>query len=181
MSELIVFAFKDPNGATEMSKEIKKLQKQQLITLSDAAIVVRKEDGKVKVKQANNLVGAGALGGAFWGMLIGLIFWMPWLGLAIGAVTGAIAGHFSDVGIDDDFIKEVGDTIDKGDSALFLLIEQVTTDKVIEDLRKFNPTIIRTSLTKEQEQKLKDAFAADEIQLPEGEDEASEADTSKEA
>ena len=169
MSELIVFDFKDPNGAAEMAKEIKKLQKQQLITVSDAAIVIRKEDGKVKVKQANNLVGAGALGGAFWGMLIGLIFWMPWLGLAIGAVTGAIAAHFTDVGIDDDFIKEVGNTIDKGDSALFLLIEEVTEDKVIEDLKKFDTTIIRTSLSAEQEQKLKDDFAAAEIDTTEDE------------
>jgi uncharacterized membrane protein len=170
MSELIVFDFKDTNGAAEMAKEIKKLQKQQLITVSDAAVVIRKEDGKVKVKQANNLVGAGALGGAFWGMLIGLIFWMPWLGLAIGAVTGAIAGHFTDVGIDDDFIKEVGNTIDKGDSALFLLIEEVTEDKVIDDLKKFDTTIIRTSLSAEQEQKLKDAFAAEEIDISEDEE-----------
>ena len=164
MSELIVFAFKSPDGAKDMGKEIKKLQKQQLITVDDAAIVIRKDDGKVKVKQANNLVGAGALGGAFWGLLIGMIFWMPWLGLAIGAVTGAIAGGLTDVGIDDDFIKEVGETIDPGDSALFLLISDVTADKVIEDLKQFDTTIIRTSLSEEQEQKLKDAFAAEEVE-----------------
>ena len=110
-------------------------------------------------------MGVGALGGAFWGLLIGLIFWMPWLGLAIGAATGAIAGHFTDVGIDDDFIKEVGNTIEPGHSALFLLVADVTTDKVIEDLKKFDTTIIRTSLSKEQEDKLKAAFAADEIDI----------------
>ncbi len=107
MSELLVFAFDTPDGANGMVGTIQDLQKQQLIRLADAAIVVRKPDGKAKVKQLNSLVGAGALGGAFWGMLIGLLFFMPWLGLAIGAISGAIAGKLSDVGIDDNFIKEV--------------------------------------------------------------------------
>jgi len=160
MSELIVFAFQNENGAAEMAEEIKSLQKQQLVTLSDAATVVRKEDGKVKVKQANDLVGPGALGGAFWGMLIGMLFMMPWLGLAIGAVTGAIAGKVTDIGIDDDFIKEVGATIQPGQSALFLLIEKWTEDKVLPELAGYEPTILRTNLSTEAEAKLKVAFGA---------------------
>jgi uncharacterized membrane protein len=162
MGELIVFAFDNEKGAAEMSEELMALQKQQLVTLSDAATVVRKEDGKVKVKQAVNLVGAGALGGAFWGMLIGLLFLMPWLGLAIGAVTGAIAGKVTDVGIDDDFIKEVGATIQPGNSALFLLIEKWTEDKVLPELAHYNATILRTNLSTEDEAKLKSAFGAHE-------------------
>ena len=93
--------------------------KGQLINLDDAAIVVRNHDGKVKVKQAVNLVGAGTVGGAFWGMLIGLL-WVPWLGLAIGAVTGAISDKLTDYGINDEFINEVAGTIEPGGSALFL-------------------------------------------------------------
>jgi len=160
MSELIVFAFQNENGAARMAEEIKSLQKQQLVTLSDAATVVRKEDGKVKVKQANDLVGPGALGGAFWGMLIGMLFMMPWLGLAIGAVTGAIAGKVTDIGIDDDFIKEVGATIQPGQSALFLLIEKWTEDKVLPELADYKPAILRTNLSTEAEAKLKVAFGA---------------------
>jgi len=160
MSELIVFAFQNENGAAGMAEEIKSLQKQQLVTLSDAATVVRKEDGKVKVKQANDLVGPGALGGAFWGMLIGLLFMMPWLGLAIGTVTGAIAGKVTDIGIDDDFIKEVGATIQPGQSALFLLIEKWTEDKVLPELAGYKPAILRTNLSTEAEAKLKVAFGA---------------------
>ena len=143
-----------------MAEEMKALQKQQLVTLSDAATVVRKEDGNVKVKQANDLVGPGALGGAFWGMLIGLLFMMPWLGLAIGAVTGAIAGKYTDIGIDDDFIKEVGGTIQPGQSALFLLIEQWTEDKVLPELAGHDATILRTNLSAEAEAKLRAAFGA---------------------
>jgi uncharacterized membrane protein len=160
MSELIVFAFDNDTGAAEMGSAVKLLQKQELIKVSDAATVVRKPDGKVKVKQANNLVGAGALGGAFWGMFIGLLFWAPWLGLAIGAVTGAISGKFSDYGIDDDFIKEVGAKVEPGGSALFLLIAQWTEDKVMDELSKFDAQIVRSSLSKEDEEKLKAAFGA---------------------
>ena len=158
MSDLVVFAFKDETGAQAMGDKIKSLQKQELIKLEDAAFVVRKQDGKAKVKQAQSLVGAGALGGAFWGMLIGLLFFAPWLGLAVGAISGAIAGKFSDVGIDDKFIKEVSDTIEPGHSALFLLIYQWTEDKVMDELASFDATVLKTSLSKEDEEKLRDAF-----------------------
>ena len=162
MSELFALAFKTETGASEMLDTIKSLQKQQLITVSDAATVVRKPDGKVKVNQAVSLVGAGALGGAFWGMLIGLLFWMPWLGLAVGAVTGAISGKLSDYGIDDSFIKEVGEKVEPGGSALFLMVEKATGDKVMEELSKFEVEVLQTSLSREDEEKLKAAFGAGE-------------------
>jgi uncharacterized membrane protein len=167
MSELLVFAFDTPDGANAMVGTIQDLQKQQLIQLADAAIVVRKPDGKAKVKQLNSLVGAGALGGAFWGMLIGLLFFMPWLGLAIGAISGALAGKMSDVGIDDNFIKEVGATIEPNNSALFLMVQSMTEDKVFEALTAHKATLLRTNLSAEDEAKLRDAFS--------GHDEAPEA------
>ncbi|NIM92575.1 MAG: DUF1269 domain-containing protein [Anaerolineales bacterium] len=132
--------------------------KEQILTLEDAAVCVRREDGQVKVKQSNDLVGAGALGGAFWGMLIGLLFWAPWLGLAIGAVTGAIAGKYSDIGIDDSLIKEVSEDIEPGNSALFLLVAEATPDKVLDEFKGMNVTVYQTSLSKEDEAKLKEAF-----------------------
>jgi uncharacterized membrane protein len=162
MSELIVFAFPTETGASEMDETIHQLKKEELMFLKDAAVVIRKPDGKIKVKQATNLVGVGALGGAFWGMLIGLLFWAPWLGLALGAVAGAISGKLSDYGINDDFINEVGATIQPGGSALFLLISKWTEDKALERLKKFNATVVRTSLSKEEEEKLKAAFGAGE-------------------
>jgi uncharacterized membrane protein len=162
MSQMVVFAFKDETGAEQMRDALGALQKQRLISLSDAAVVVRKQDGKVKVKQAVSLVGAGALGGAFWGMLIGLLFFMPWLGLAIGAASGALGGALSDVGIDDKFIKQVGSTIEPGHSALFLLVESWTEDKVMDELTKFDAQVLQTSLSKDDEAKLKEAFGAHE-------------------
>lgn len=164
MSDLIVLAFDSESGAIQVRDKLIAMQKQHIISLADAAVVVRRQDGKVKVKQVQSLVGAGALGGAFWGMLIGLIFWMPWLGLAMGALGGALGGKFTDIGVDDKFIKEVGNTIEPGHSALFLLVVSATEDKVAEELKGVEATVLQTSLSKEQEAKLRDMFAADEIE-----------------
>ncbi|MFZ3149834.1 MAG: DUF1269 domain-containing protein [Methanothrix sp.] len=164
MSDLVVLALDTETGAEEMRDELVRLQKEHLITLSDAAVVVRQQDGHVKVKQAVSLVGVGAMGGAFWGLLIGILFWMPWLGMMIGAASGALAGKFSDVGVDDEFIEQVGSTIQPGNSALFLLVEKATPDKVITDLKKFkNVKVLKTSLSQEQEGKLRAAFAAPDV------------------
>ena len=158
MTELVVVAFANQIGAAEMRDALIDLQKQGLVTLDDAAVVVRRPDGKVKVKQAVSLVGMGALGGAFWGMLVGLLFWMPWLGLAAGAVSGALGGALSDYGLDYGFVKEVGNTIQPGHSALFLLIREATPDKLMDELRQFNGKILQTSLSMEAEAKLKETF-----------------------
>ena len=89
-------------------------------------------------------------------MLIGLLFFAPWLGMAIGAVTGALAGKASDIGIDDSFIKEVAETIEPGHSAVFLMTEDAVADKVMPEIKELNPTLIQTSLSNEQEAKLKE-------------------------
>lgn len=169
MSDLIVFAFDTEDGAIKTRDALISMQKQQLIELEDAAVVVRPMEGKPKVKQVTSLAGAGALGGAFWGMLIGLLFFAPWLGLAIGAITGAVAGGLTDIGVDDKFIKEVGNTIEPGHSALFILVRKATADKVVEELKQFNPTVIQTSLNEEQEAQLRANFSghADEEEAAE--------------
>ena len=162
MANLIVFAFDNETEAERMRDTLVAMQKQQIITLQDAAVVIRRQDGKVKVKQAQSLVGAGALGGSFWGLLIGLLFWAPWLGLAIGAATGAVAGALTDTGVDDKFIKEVGENIEPGHSALFLLVSDATPDKVLDGLTDFNPKVYQTSLSEEDEAKLRAAFGEED-------------------
>ena len=162
MSNMFVIAFDNEYGADNMRDALGDLQKRELIKLDDAAVVVRKMDGKVKVRQAVSLVGVGALGGAFWGMLIGLLFLAPWLGLAIGSITGALAGKFRDIGVDDNFIKEVGSSIEPGNSAIFLLVRSAVADKVIPELKKFNGRIVQTSLSREAEEHLREAFSAEE-------------------
>jgi uncharacterized membrane protein len=163
MSSLVVLAFDDMDGAERMRDRMYDFQKRELITLEDAAVVVRNQKGHAKVKQAHSLVGAGALGGAFWGMLIGLLFLAPWLGLLAGAAGGAIAGKLGDIGIDDSFIKEVSEAIQPGESALFLLARDAQLERIQEDLEDVEFEIIETNLSPEDETRLREAFAAEEI------------------
>ena len=160
MSDLVVLAFNTEDGAARFLGRIDQMQKMSLLKLDDAATVIRHPDGKAKVTQATNLVGAGALGGAFWGMLIGLLFLMPWLGLAVGAISGALSAKFTDIGIDDNFIRSVGDAIQPGNSAIFLMVREATPDRVLEELRGTQGvTVLQTSLSREKEEKLREAFA----------------------
>lgn len=160
MSDLVVVAFDNETDAERLQADMKRLQKEHVVTLEDAAIVIRRADGKVKVKQSTSLVGAGAFGGAFWGLLIGLVFQAMWWGLAIGTVLGAIGGKFRDIGIDDKFIKEVGETIEPGHSAIFLLIREATPERLIDELKGYRGTVLKTSLSKDDETKLREAFGA---------------------
>lgn len=160
MGCLLIFDFANQTGATQMIADVKSLQEQRLLTIADAATLLHQLDSKVKVRQVNSLVGEGALGGAFWGVLVGLLFMMPWMGLAIGAVTGAVVGKFSDYGIDDRFLKKVGAVIEPGHSALFLVVEKMNEDKVFLQLARHQATVLRTNLSMEEETRLRSAFNA---------------------
>ena len=162
MGTLTALKFNTPTGAEEALGQIKSLAKQHLINLEDAAIVTWAEGKKKpKTKQLTGMTGVGALEGAFWGMLFGLIFFIPFLGAAIGAGMGALVGHFTDVGIDDDFIKSVREQVTEGTSALFLLTSGATEDKVLDALKGIEAEVISTSLSKEEEEKLQEVFASD--------------------
>jgi uncharacterized membrane protein len=165
MSSLVVLAFEKMDGAEAMREKMADLQKRELITLEDAAVVVRNEKGRAKVKQAHSLVGAGALGGAFWGMLIGLLFLAPWLGLIAGAAGGALSGKLGDIGIDDSFIKEVSEAVEPGESAVFLLARDAQMERIKQELSDFEYDfeIIETNLSPEDETHLRETFAAEEI------------------
>ena len=142
---------------------IEDLSKKQLITLHDAAIVSWPEGKKKpKTKQLSNLTGAGALSGAFWGMLFGLIFFIPIFGMVVGAALGALTGSMADVGISDDFIRSVRSKVTEGTSALFLMTSDAVQDKVAEAARGMKFELIASNLSKEEENKLRAAFAEEE-------------------
>jgi uncharacterized membrane protein len=161
MSQLFVLGFDNEAEAKSFGEKLGKLVQDRLLVLDDAAMVTRDEKGKPRVEHGKHLVGAGALGGAFWGMLFGLLFLMPIAGLAIGAAWGAIAGKMGDIGVDKAFMQEVGDSIKPGEAGWFLLVRQATTDKVLDELAGTNAHIIRTNLTNEQEENLRKAFSAE--------------------
>lgn len=161
MATLSVWKFDSETGADEAARTLENLAKQELIRVHDAATVSWKVDAKrPKTRQLNNLAGAGALGGMFWGLLFGLIFFVPLLGAAIGAATGAIGGALTDVGIDDDFIKETRDQVTPGTSALFLMSSDAVIDKVQEAFAgQHKPQLISTNLSTEQEEALRSTFS----------------------
>ena len=158
MSELIVVGFDNELKADEVLHKLGEMQKEHLVDLDDAVVVIKNEKGKVKVKQSYDLVTSGALSGGFWGSLIGLLFLHPLLGVAAGLATGALSGALTDVGVDDEFIKDLGKTIEPNTSALFLLVRKATPDKVLEELRPYGGKLLRTSLSKSDEASLKAAL-----------------------
>jgi len=160
MSTLVVIDYENEVKAEEVRLALLKMEKGYLIDLADAVVVVRDQKGHVKLRQMHNLTAAGALSGGFWGALIGLIFLNPLFGFAIGAAAGAISGALTDVGINDNFMKQLGQTLKPGSAALCVLIRQMTPDKVVEELRKFGGTLIQTNLCNENEAKLREALAS---------------------
>lgn len=160
MGTLTVLKFENATGAEQVLDILLNLQKQELIRVYDAAVVTWPEGkSKPRTRQLHNLAGAGALGGAFWGMLFGLLFFIPFMGAAIGAGIGALTGAFSDIGIDDDFIKQTREKVTPGTSALFLLAGNAVLDKIRDAVKDHPFEIIVTNLSKEQEEKLQAFFS----------------------
>ncbi len=160
MATLVAVVFNDESTAFEMRAALAKMQQQYLLDMEDAVVVTRDVKGKTKLHQATSLTTAGAVGGAFWGMLIGLLFLNPLLGAAVGAGAGALSGKFHDLGLDDKMMKEVGDSLKPGTSALFVLLRKMTGDKVLDGLKQFvgRGKVFQTSLTKDDEKALREVL-----------------------
>jgi uncharacterized membrane protein len=160
MSNLVVIGYDDPFKAEEVRLKLRKMQKDYLIDLEDAVVAVKNEKDKVKLHQAVNLTAAGAVGGGFWGSLIGLIFLNPLLGAAVGAAAGAVSGALTDVGVDDKFMKELAASMTPGSSVLFVLVRKATPDKVLAELEGSGGKVLKTSLSHDDEAKLQAALSA---------------------
>lgn len=154
MRNLIVVAYQNELQAEQVRLDFIRMQKEYLVSLEDAVVVVKKQDGKIKLHQMYNLPLGGAVSGGFWGTLIGLIFLNPLLGLIVGAGTGAVAGALSDVGINDKFMKNLAESLTPGSSALFVLVDSTLTDKVLTELQGTGGKILQTSLSYADEAKL---------------------------
>ncbi len=160
MSNLIVIGYDDEHKAEEVRLMLLKMQKDYLIDLEDAVVATRGQDGKIRLHQPVNLTAAGAAGGGFWGLLVGTLFFAPVFGLAVGAAAGAVSGALSDVGIEDDYMRKLSETLKPGSSALFVLVRRATPDKVLEEMQGTGGTVLKTSLSHEKEAKLQAALDA---------------------
>lgn len=160
MSTLVAITYRDEATARDALRALSDMQRQELIQIADAIIATHDGD-KVRLDQSVNLAASGALGGAVWGGLIGLIFFVPVVGLVAGAAAGALGGKLSDYGIDDSFAKELGEKIKPGEAALILLARSDAPDRVAEELRKhdFGGEIIYTNMSADAEQQLRESVS----------------------
>jgi uncharacterized membrane protein len=158
MSDLIAIVYPSEAKAEEVRNKLFGLQREYLIKLGDAVIATKTESGKVKLNQIVNTTAAGAAQGSFWGLLIGLIFLNPLVGVALGAASGAVGGALTDVGINDAFMRELSANLEPGKAALFVLIKEMTADKVLKEIESHGGTVLKTSLDETKEQVLRDAL-----------------------
>ncbi|MGV9295740.1 MULTISPECIES: DUF1269 domain-containing protein [Amycolatopsis] len=159
MATLTVWRFPTVDGAENALELLQRLQKQQLISIADAARVSWPEGRKKpKTKELGSLAGAGALGGTFWGLLFGLIFLVPLLGAAVGAAIGALTGSLRRVGIDEEFVDTVRTQVTPGTSALFVMSDNAVLDRVAEPFKETGATLLTTNLSDEEEARLRAAF-----------------------
>lgn len=162
MANLTVWKFDTSTGATDALATLATLQRQHHIILIDAATVTWPKGKKhPRTRQAVDLIGRGALDGAFWGMLFGLIFFVPLLGMAVGAAVGGLSGRFKDYGINDGFIKDVQSKVTEGTSALFLLTGAANREKVQEAFQGVKMELISSNLSDAQEAELREAFGSE--------------------
>jgi uncharacterized membrane protein len=166
MSDLIAIVYPTEAKAEEVRQRLFKLQKEYLITLGDAVIATKTEGGQVKLNQLVNTTATGAVSGSFWGLLVGVIFLNPILGVALGAASGALGGLLADYGINDTFMKELGASLKPGNAALFVLVKNMTPDKVLREIQDAGGTVLKTSLDDTKEQQLRDALAKASAQTP---------------
>jgi uncharacterized membrane protein len=162
MADLVVIGYPDETTAFAAADEARRLAADLIIQPDAIAVIRRDADGTYHTETSHHPVGAGASWGMFWGFLFGLLFFIPVLGLAIGAGMGALMGKFAKTSIDKQFQEQVRGMIQPGTSALFLMLEKVTPDKAVEAMSKYGGTVLKTSLSKEQEQELQDALHGSE-------------------
>lgn len=160
MADLVAVVFESEAKAEEVRDRILQMSKDYLIQIGDAAIAVKTPKG-VKLNQLMNTTAAGAAGGSFWGLLVGILFMNPLVGVAAGAASGALAGKLTDVGVNDRFMKELGENFAEGEAALFVLVKKVTGDKVLDGIKGMGGRVLQTSLDHDAEERLMAALGAD--------------------
>lgn len=162
-SNIVVLRFDDESQAENMLSVFTDLQEKGIVTLEDAVIASRGAGDHIEIKQSQSVTGKYTLRGSGIGLLAGLLLGGPIGGLVGGTVVGAIAGALKDVGIDDKFIRQTSEMLKPGSSALFLMGKADDQDKFLAELRPFKALVATTSLSEEQEKRLKRTLAEEEL------------------
>jgi uncharacterized membrane protein len=158
MPDLIAIGYQDETTADLACDEARRLARDLIIQPDAIAVIVRSKDGSYDVHTHHHAAGGGAAWGMFWGLLFGLLFFIPVFGMAVGAGMGALMGKLANSSIDREFRDQVRDMLRPGTSALFLMVEKVTPDKAAEAMSKYGGTVLKTSLSEEDEKELQEAL-----------------------
>ena len=159
MAELIVIGYDDMETAQKAAEEVYRLAQDLIIEPEAVAVIVRDEKGRYHVTTNHHPVAEGVSWGMLWGALFGLLFFVPVFGLAIGAAFGALFGELEKIGIDKGFQQQVRDMVKPGTSALFMVVDKVTTDKAIQALGEYGGRVLKSSLSSDAEERLQEALA----------------------
>lgn len=158
MPDLIAIGYDDTTTAVQALDAAEAMAADLVIQPDALAAIVRDQNGKFRTITNQHAVGAGATWGMFWGFLFGILFFVPIFGMAMGAAFGALGGKLAKSSIDKDFQDQVRAQITPGTSALFMIVEQMTTDRALEQLSQFGGHVIKTSLSAEEEAEIQDAL-----------------------
>ncbi|HXW79704.1 MAG TPA: DUF1269 domain-containing protein [Acidimicrobiales bacterium] len=154
MSELIVIGYDDHGTATAAYNEVIQLSKDFVVTLNGLAIVSVDSEGKSHVETPQKIVGVSAASGALWGTLIGLLFFVPVAGLILGGALGALFGKLGKSGINNEFREQVQSLLKPGSSAVVVMASKITEDKFADAMSKYGGSLLKTSLSEEDEKEL---------------------------
>ncbi|MCC6167206.1 MAG: DUF1269 domain-containing protein [Caldilineaceae bacterium] len=155
MSNLIVITFENEDEADKVRETVRQLQKQNLISLDDSAVVVKDANGKVSVRnEVDRGVKIGAVGGGLIGLMLGFIFF-PLSGLIMGALGGALVGSMTDLGVDQKFVRDVQDAMHPSTSAIFLIVRQADPNAALAALKPYKGTVYQTTLSTQAEESLR--------------------------
>jgi uncharacterized membrane protein len=157
--EMMVVAFENEYKADEVLSTLKQLDVEATVDLKSAAVVKRDAEGKVRIKETTDFdAKQGAIGGAVAGGLLGLLTGKLLVGALVGAAGGAVAGKGIDLGLNDEYLETVGESLESQNSALVALIAFERVDRAMAELEKFEGgTILRHTLSDEVFQQLSDA------------------------
>lgn len=158
MSDLLVIGYPDETTAAEAAKLVEELGHDLLIQPDAVAVIRRDPSGRFHVETNHHVVGAATTWGMFWGLLFGFLFFVPILGVAFGAALGGLAGLIDRSLVNREFAEKVRDLVQPGTSALFLMVEHVPSDKVINALAHYGGTVLRSSLDSRTEAELQEAL-----------------------
>jgi uncharacterized membrane protein len=159
VSELIVIGYDSQATATEAYNKVMSLSKDFVVTLNGLAIVTVDAEGKSHVETPQKIVGVSAASGALWGMLIGLLFFVPGVGLLLGGAMGALFGKLGKSGINDQFRSQVQDMLTPGSAAVVVMASKITEDKFADAMGPFGGKLLKTSLSEEDEKELASELA----------------------